>query len=95
MVEVCPGLLLGGMSDVLYLLGGSPRSKGSRPSVTHLLSIVNKSIDWSDVRTPHVITAKLVSLPDLPTSDLLSRLPTCVSFIDEGIESGGTVLVHW
>lgn len=90
MVEILPNLLLGSMSDVLYLLG-----KKSSRKVTHLLSILTTPIDWSEIHTSQgSLMAKLVSAPDLPSTDLLSHFPSCMSFISEGRDHG-VVLVHW
>lgn len=90
MVEVIPGLLIGGMGDVLYLLGKHPPHR-----VTHLLSIVNKPIDWSEINTPQgSLMVKLVSAADIPSTDLLSHFPSCTDFIMEGL-THGIVLIHW
>ena len=91
MTQILPGLLLGGLSDALYLLG-----KRSPLKVTHLLTLRISPIDWADVHTPHgALVAKLVPVNDLPSTDLLTHFPSCVSFIAEGLEQGGTIVVHW
>ncbi len=92
MVEVLPGLLLGGMGDVLSLLG----SKRPTLRVTWLLSVLSSPIDWSEISTPQgSLMAKYVSLHDIPSSDLLSHLPSCVEYVSSCITEGGVVLVHW
>lgn len=37
---------------------------------------------------------KVISVPDLPSTDLLKHLPDAVAFIEKGLSSGGSVLVH-
>ena len=97
MVEVTPGLLLGSMGDVVALLGRARhRSRGGGGMVTRLLSIISTPIDWSEIKTPQgSLMAKHISLPDLPSSDLLTHFPECVQFITDCTQDGGTVLVHW
>jgi dual specificity phosphatase 12 len=90
MVEISSGLLLGNIGDVIRLLGTRPPIK-----VTHLLSIINKPIDWSDIHSPQgSLLAKLINVPDMPSTDLLSHFPSCISFISDGMQQHGTVLVH-
>ena len=92
MVEVLPGLLVGGMGDVLSLLG----SKRPTHRVTRLLSVLSSPIDWSEISTPQgCLMAKYISLPDMPSSDLLSHLPSCVEYVTDCITDEGVVLVHW
>ncbi len=44
---------------------------------------------------PKKMLVKFVCLADMPESDLLHHfLPSC-QFIQEGLRTGGTVLVHW
>lgn len=94
MVEVLANLLLGSMSDVLYLLGKNSSYNTTR--VTHILSILNRPIDWSQIHTSHgALVAKLLVAPDIPSSDLLTQFPSCVSFITDALADNGTILVHW
>ena len=90
MVEIIPGLLLGSMGDVVALLGRRPPHR-----VTHLLSLLNKPIDWSELKTSQgSLMVKFVMAADLPTTDLLTHFPSCVQFLEENLKEG-TVLVHW
>ena len=92
MVEVRPGLLLGSMDDV-FVHVDRPRRRHQR--VTHLLSLLNTPLDWSDIETPQgAPLAMLVCVPDMPAADLLRHFEPCVSFIAEGRETG-SILVHW
>ncbi len=38
---------------------------------------------------------RIKGLQDADTSDLLSRLPECMAFIEEALQAGSGVLVHW
>ena len=89
MVEIRPGLLLGSMDDMLSILGRYPTR------VTHLLSIINRPVDWSEVKTPQgSLLAKCLLAPDMPSSDLLQHFDSCCEFIEDGV-TNGKVLVHW
>ena len=92
MVEILPGLLLGGMNDVHYLL-----RKKSRVKLTHLLSVIKDPLDWSDLHSPShgPITCKLITATDLPSTDLLVHFPEATGFIREAMDTGGIILVHW
>ena len=93
MVSVRGGLLLGGVEDVLVLVD-KPKRRHQR--VTHLLSLLNSPLDWTEIETPQgPPLAMYVCVADgMPTADLLSHFQSCVSFIAEGREAGA-VLVHW
>lgn len=41
------------------------------------------------------MTHKTVVASDVESEDLSVHFEECVEFIDEGIQSGGRVLVHW
>lgn len=92
MVEIQPGLLLGGMADVQYLL-----RRKSTVKLTHLLSVVKEALDWSDLHSPSPgpISSKLIQAIDLPSTDLLVHFPEATDFIRETMDTGGTILVHW
>lgn len=94
MVEVRPRLLLGSMDDMLVLVN-RPKLRSRRLPVTHLLSLLNKPLDWSEINSPlGPLTAKCVLVSDTPDSDLLSHFDACIRFIKQGMDEG-TVLVHW
>jgi hypothetical protein len=38
---------------------------------------------------------RIKGLQDTDTDDLLSRLPECIAFIQEPIQAGTGVLIHW
>ena len=48
-VSVRGGLLLGGVEDVLVLLD---KPKRHHQRVTHLLSLLNSPLDWTELETP-------------------------------------------
>ena len=60
--------------------------------ITHVLSVDEKPLP--DILTSQVNYRHVFAL-DLYDFDLLSFFPECLTFIDQGRESGGRVLVHW
>jgi dual specificity phosphatase 12 len=38
---------------------------------------------------------KIVEVDDVDDENLLEHLPACVRFIQDGLDSGGAVFVHW
>ncbi|ELR16194.1 dual specificity phosphatase, catalytic domain containing protein [Acanthamoeba castellanii str. Neff] len=76
------------------LFMGSQRSSGNVDylrslNITHILSV------GVDTLHPTEFTHKRIKgLQDADTSDLLSRLPECIAFIEEALQAGSGVLVH-
>lgn len=62
------------------------RSRG----ITHVLSLCDDAIP----KFEGVSYSSEAGLADKPSSDIESRLPQCLAFIDEAISQGGCVLVH-
>ncbi|MCJ1467935.1 hypothetical protein MMC07_006560 [Pseudocyphellaria aurata] len=54
------------------------------------------SSPWTSKRVGRDAAAhhKVISVPDLPSTDLLQHLPDAVAFIEQGMGTGGSVLVH-
>jgi predicted protein tyrosine phosphatase len=59
-----------------------------------LQSILEGSVGGSRDDELSMVQHMQIALVDMETSDILSHLPACVTFIDDAIKSGGRVLVH-
>lgn len=40
-------------------------------------------------------THKVVEVDDVDDENLLEHFPGCIKFIQDGLDAGGGVLVHW
>jgi dual specificity phosphatase 12 len=61
-------------------------------NITHVLSVLRLPLE------PHLFslyTHKVVEVDDVEDENLLEHFPATCKFIQEGIDSGGGVLVHW
>ena len=97
MTEIRPGLLLGSMGDALAVAARTP-SVVKNHKVTHVLTIANSHPDWRQVlaeNEPLTFATTFVAVSDQPSSDLLGHFESCARYIKEGVDGGGTVLVHW
>jgi dual specificity phosphatase 12 len=62
--------------------------------ITHVLSVVGPSLNIeADLVKP--FTHLLISVEDDPNENLLQYFGKCNAFIENGLESGGGVFVHW
>nr|OQO29561.1 hypothetical protein B0A51_04119 [Rachicladosporium sp. CCFEE 5018] len=59
--------------------------------LTHVLSVLRLPLD-QDLFAGY--THKVVEVDDVDDENLLEHLPGCVAFIQDGLDSGGAVLVH-
>ena len=54
--------------------------------------------DWADeLSTPRERSCKryLIEIDDLEAEDVIQHFPAANAFIDDGLDKGGGVLVHW
>lgn len=85
MIVVEPGLYIGSISDL------KDGQELINAGITHILTV-----DSEKPNLPEVFKTKFVRALDEATTDLLSCLDDCLSFIHEGIDgASGAVLVHW
>jgi dual specificity phosphatase 12 len=61
-------------------------------NVTHVLSVLRLPLD-DQLFAPFKHMA--VEVDDVEDEDLLTHFNDCNRFIQEGLDSGGAVLVHW
>ena len=60
--------------------------------VTHILSVLRLPLDeelFAD------FAHKVVEVDDVDDDNLLEHFPACNRFIQDGLDAGGGVLVHW
>ena len=53
----------------------------------------NAKVLGEDVKVQRV-NHKVISVPDIISTDLLSELPAAVEFVEKAVSTGGSVLVH-
>jgi len=58
--------------------------------ISHILNLTGIKTQFQD----NFIYLNIENLDDSPTQDILSYFPSCISFIDQGIQEGTGVLVH-
>ena len=68
-----------------------PRFQRQRPNLS---SLPVQSVLTQDVNGGPYVTQLHLPVNDLPTEDLLQRLPGAVAFIGDALAAGGRVLVH-
>jgi len=59
--------------------------------ITHVLSVLRLPLDPQLFET---FVHKVVEVDDVDDENLLDHLPACIRFIQDGLDSGGGVLVH-
>lgn len=88
MLLVDPAVFIGTAADL------NDRHELVNHSVTHILSV--DSVDPALLLpADDVFCRKWVCVLDEATSDLLSHMDDCYTFIQQAVEGGGAVLVHW
>ena len=61
-------------------------------NITHVLSVLRMPLDQSLFSAfKHMV----VEVDDVEDEDLLGQFPSTNQFIQEGLDGGGGVLVHW
>lgn len=60
--------------------------------ITHVLSVLRLPLDQDLFEG---FTHQVVEVDDVDDENLLQYLPQTNKFIDDGLNSGGGVLVHW
>ncbi|KAI9780882.1 MAG: tyrosine protein phosphatase yvh1 [Geoglossum umbratile] len=63
-----------------------------RANITHVLSVLNIDLD-TELFAPY--KHMVVGVDDMEDENLLEHFTTTNGFIEEGLEGGGGVLVHW
>ncbi|KZW02037.1 dual specificity protein phosphatase 12 [Exidia glandulosa HHB12029] len=84
MDEIIPGLFLGPWETAFEV------EELDRMGVTHVLSAMRVPM----LKLPERFKNLQLHILDSPKFDILSYFPQCIAFIDEGMKSGGKVLVH-
>ena len=62
-------------------------------SVTEMSAAWNKMVLGQDFQL-HTSKHKVISVPDMPSTNLLQHMPGAVAFIEQAISTGGSILVH-
>lgn len=83
---ICPNIYLGS------LLGAQETEQLRKTGITHVLTVAESPLDWSE-RSSFIYLYK--QLVDAPWSDLLCILNECIEFIRVGSQEPNRVLVHW
>lgn len=60
--------------------------------VTHVLSVLRLPLDEELFEG---YAHKVVEVDDVDDENLIAHFPSCNEFIQNGLDSGGSVLVHW
>jgi dual specificity phosphatase 12 len=60
--------------------------------ITHILSVLRLPLDQELFRG---FTHKVIEVDDFDDENLLEHFPACIQFIQDGLDTGGGVLVHW
>jgi dual specificity phosphatase 12 len=60
--------------------------------VTHVLSVLRLELDENIFGD---YSHKVVEVDDVDDENLLEHFPSCNKFIQDGLDAGGSVLVHW
>jgi len=60
--------------------------------ITHVLSVLRLPLDQSLFEG---YVHKVVEVDDMDDENLLQHFPSCAGFIQDALDSGGAVLVHW
>ena len=60
--------------------------------VTHVLSVLRLPLDDALFVD---FTHKVVEVDDVDDENLLEHFPACCTFIQDGLDASGGVLVHW
>ena len=60
--------------------------------ITRILSVLKLPLDENLFNG---FNHKVVEVDDMDDENLLEHFPECNSFIQDGLDSGGGVLVHW
>lgn len=64
----------------------------TRANVTHVVSVLRlQQLDDTLSSVPH----HRIDVDDVEDENLLEHFPAAVKFIQSGLDSGGSVLVHW
>ncbi|CAJ1071382.1 dual specificity protein phosphatase 12 isoform X2 [Xyrichtys novacula] len=88
MILVDPGLYIGTAADL------NDSQALINAAITHILSV--DSVDPRCLLSAQKdLCMKWVTVLDETTSDLLSHMDDCYLFIQEAVDGGGAVLVHW
>ena len=61
-------------------------------NITHVLSVLRLDVDENLFGSYH---HKIVQVDDVDDENLLEHFPSTNKFIQDGLDSGGGVLVHW
>ena len=61
-------------------------------NITHVISALRLPLEKEPLnRLEHLV----VEVNDLEEENIIEYLPACIAFIQQGLDSGGGVLVHW
>lgn len=60
--------------------------------ITHVLSVLKLPLDQ---KLFEGFEHKVVEVDDVEDENLIEHFPSCVKFIQDGLDGGGAVLVHW
>ena len=90
MYEIVPFVFLGDWKDAVAVDERDERYR----HIWRVLTISNADPNWKGALKNKVKTF-FVEAFDLPTEDLLTKLPDCVQYINEAVVSEESVLVHW
>ena len=61
-------------------------------NITHVLSVLRLDVDESLFSS---YCHKVIQVDDVDDENLLEHFPAANEFIQDGLDSGGGVLVHW
>ena len=90
MYAVIEGLYLGTVADASAV----DSHQLDYADIHFVLSVVDEDPHWKGA-CKNKLKCWVVQVCDLASEDLLTKLPSCVEFIHEGISQGKNVLVHW
>lgn len=62
-------------------------------NITHVVSVLKESPTDEDLLASY--QTYHVPVDDVSDEDILQYIPGAVKFIEEGLSTGGSVLVHW
>lgn len=61
-------------------------------NITHVISALRLPLEKEPFNgLEHLV----IEVDDVEDENILQHLPACITFIQQGLDSGGSVLVHW